>query len=293
MTEIDFYIARGYGMKINRIIWRHKDTLYSYMDALRTFPSDPAASAQINQDRALLCDPVKNNIDRTRNPFFFNIPAGSYVSKLRDGLPFVTVVRDDNAELVPGVGRVDIAVGDLCRFANIVFEGSDEDLDLARCFCDCAIAAGAASMLVVRDEWFCKKEPARSVFQGVLLINAEVFLEHVIQKDFGISAEEGETEVGFRLPYSLGTLNNLTISVNLEPVGNGDAEVPVECNDLSLVDPRMRFEKGYQVSIRDQYDDSAILTLIFNVSPTAPMGSSIGAPLLGARAAYKRKAAGD
>ena len=81
--------------------------------------------------------------------------------------------------------------------------------------------------------------------------------------------------------------------MNLEPVGNGEGEVRAECNDLSLVDPRMHIEKGYQVSIKDQYDDSTILSLVFNVSPTAPMGSSIGAPLLGARAAYKRKAAGD
>lgn len=104
--------------------------------------------------------------------------------------------------------------------------------------------------------------------------------------------DEGESEIKYPLGYSLGDLNNLCISVNVHPTSN-QSETPIPCVDFPMVDRKMCYERGYEVSLNDQSDDATIVNMVFNASPLAPMGSRIGAPLLGARACYKRKSADD
>lgn len=282
--------AKGYAMKINRIV-RRKETPYSYLDALKTFCSDPVSASAFNEECAAKCDPVKNNIDRTRNAFYFQVPASSFVSKLREDLQFVSLVGGDETELVPKVKRIDISTSDLCRFANIYNDGTDASVQRAICFCDWAIAAGAATVWVIKNEYFKVQDKAFSEFRGVLLIDANVLLEYVNHKDFPM-LDEGESEIKYPLGYSLGVLNNLCISVNVQSASN-QSETPIPCVDFPMVDPKMCYERGYDVSLNDQSDDATIVNMVFNASPLAPMGSRIGAPLLGARACYKRKSAED
>ena len=199
-------------MKINRVIWRHQDTLYSYMDGLKTFPSDPVSAFNWCTEKAAMCasgdadtNPIKNNLDRSRTPFFATLNRGSYLSKLRDDLGFFTVVCDDGAEPIPGIRRVDIPASILTRFTNTANTGSEIDIDFARRFVDVAIAAGAARILVVHDEWYSKVDQALSEYRGVILIDSDVFLEYVDHSVFKM-IDEGETEITFPLSYRLGDL---------------------------------------------------------------------------------------
>ena len=284
-------------MKINRVLWRHEDTLYSYLDVLRNFPSDPSTAADFSTEKAGVCsggdpekNPIKNNVDRSRNPFFVGLNQGSFLSKLRDDLGFLTVIAEDGAEPIQGVRRIDVSKNALLRFTNTANTGSDDDLSFAQCFTDLAISAGAASMLVVRDEWFSKGDPALSEYRGVILIDSDAFLDHVTHKSFA-SLDDGESEITFPVPWQLGDLSSLVIAVNPEPVNNlstGDTPFKPECPDFMLVDPRVNFERGYHVTIKDQTDDEAILQFVFNVSPKPTLGAQIGAPLLGLRNPYKR-----
>ena len=284
-------------MKINRVIWRHQDTLYSYMDGLKTFPWDPVSASIWCAEKAAMCasgdadtNPIKNNLDRSRTPFFATLNRGSYLSKLRDDLGFFTVVCDDGAEPIPGIRRVDIPASILTRFTNTANTGSEIDIDFARRFVDVAIAAGAARILVVHDEWYSKVDQALSEYRGVILIDSDVFLEYVDHSVFKM-IDDGETEITFPLSYRLGDLSSLVIAVDTVPFGNlsQDPNYTPECPDFALVDHRAHFEKGYQVAIKDQTDDETILQVVYNVSPKAAMGSHIGAPLLGVRGSYKRK----
>lgn len=281
----------GYGVKFNRIVARHKDTLYSYLGVLKTFPSDPASAAAFNEECAVKCDPIKNNIDRSRNAMHFKVPPTSFVSKLRENLPFVSLVGGDEKALVSGVDRVDISVADLCRFANIHNDGTEDAVQRAICFCDWAIAASAATVWVIRNEYFKVQDKAFSEFRGVLLINADVLLDYVNHQDFPM-LDDGESDIKYPLDYSLGDLSNIRICVNVESIENQESEIPVPCVDFPMVDPKMRFQRGYEVFLQDQTDDSIIANMVFNASPVATMGSHFGAPLLGARVSYKRKIIG-
>ena len=286
---------RGYGMKVNRVVQRHEDTLYSYMtpEALKSFPSDPAAAAARYSEYALACDPTRNNVDRTLNPIYVPLNPKSFLSELRGGLPFLTVMCEGGEEPVPGIRRIDVAHSVLRRFTNAAPGADDADLSFSRCFLDAAIAAGAASVLVVHDEWFSKADPALSEYRGVILVDSEVFLKHIDHNSFPM-IEDGQTEIGFRTDFNLGPLNNLVLQVDLEPFSNKASTAPEPmCPDFPLVDPQVRFDRGYNVCLKDQTDDGVILDLIYNVSPTAPLGTHIGAPLLGIRGPYKRKAADE
>ena len=79
------------------MVWRHEDTLYSYMtpDALKRFPGDNVSAAAMCEEYAKACDPVKNNIDHARNPFYVKLNPKSFLSKLRDDLGFFTVVGEE------------------------------------------------------------------------------------------------------------------------------------------------------------------------------------------------------
>ena len=287
--------GRGYGMKVNRVVWRHEDTLYSYMtpDALKRFPGDNVSAAAMCEEYAKACDPVKNNIDHARNPFYVKLNPKSFLSKLRDDLGFFTVVGEEGDEPGPGIRRIDVEVSVLRRFTNSAPGTDDKDVSFSHHLVDAAIAAGAAYMLVIHDEWYPKADPALSEYRGVILIDSAVFLEYVDHTVF-TNIEDGQTEIGFRLGYSLGDLNSLVMQVDFEPFSNKILTAPEPtCPDFVILEPHLKFEKGYNVCIKDQTNDEIILNMIYNVSPTAPLGSHIGAPLLGLRGPYKRKAADE
>ena len=282
-------------MKVNRVLWRHEDTLYSYMtpESLNSLPSDPVSAAALYAEHALACDPIKNNLDRTRNPFYVKLHSSSYLSELRADLGFLTVVCEEGTEPIPGVRRIDIAASVLRRFTNTAIDSDDKsDVSFSRRLVDIAIAAGAAWIFLIRDEWFSKTDPALSDYRGVILIDSGVFLEYVDSHAF-LMLDEGETEMGFPLPYNLAELNSLVISVDTQSTESAadramtGASIP--CPDFALIEPACPFERGYHVFIKDQRDDEIILDVVYNVSSRAPLGSLIGAPLLGRRASYKRK----
>lgn len=259
-------------------------------EALKSFPSDPVTASTRYAEYALGCDPIRNNLDRTLNPIYVPLNPKSYLSELRGGLPFLTVMCEGADEPVPGIRRIDVAFSVLRRFTNAPPGTDSDDLSFSRCCVDAAIAAGAASMLIVHDTWFNTTDPALSEYRGVILIDSEAFLKHIDHNAFAMT-EDGQMDIAFRLDYNLGPLNNIVMQVDLEPLSNKSptaADPP--CPDFALMDPTIRFERGYSVSIKDQTDDGFILDLIYNVSPTAPLGTHIGAPLLGIRGPYKRKA---
>jgi hypothetical protein len=262
-------------------------------EELKSLPSDFTAASALYAEYALACEPIRNNIDRSRNPIYVPLNPKSFLSQLRGDLPFFTVMCEGSDEPVPGIRRVDVALSTLKAFTNAAPGVDESDVTFSRCLVDAAIAGGSASMFIIHDEWFSKADPALSEYRGVILIDSEKFLEHIDQGTFAMM-EDGQTETSFRVDYSLGPLNNLVMGVDIEPFSNKADTAPLPtCPDFAIVDPAIRFERGYNVSLKDQGDDGVILDLIYNVSPAAPLGTHIGAPLLGVRGPYKRKAADD
>ena len=81
---------------------------------------------------------------------------------------------------------------------------------------DAAAAAGALYVFAVHDDWNTRGDPALSAYRGVPLVDAAAFLRHVeAAKLTPDCLEEGQVEVGFKLPHLMGAVEALVLAVDL------------------------------------------------------------------------------
>jgi len=293
--------SKGYGLKIAKIT-PQGPTLYSYMSspgfqALTRGPEEAAASAK---ECAQQCESVLNQVEQSRYAFVAAVHPSARVVDVREDLEFLRIECPDGsgATPVPGVYALDVSFAELQRFTN--FPG---DVVGARTLVDFAIAAGALRVFVTFDDYYNHKEHALSQFRCVPLVDSEVVLQDVDEKQL----ETSSASVGFAAQWALKhdpDLQSIAIRVSTVPVCQDEGEaphddafdtavcVPPPSPDLALVSPVCAFDRGYRVLAGnpgdEERDDFYVLDCYFNAAPKSVTGAAGGGGKPGCTTGYKR-----
>ena len=271
----------GYGCKLQKISL-HYTTLYSYMgrDSLSLLPDTFQSAADLAVQRAAENGFIHQQMEGKNVAFFARAPAKAFVSSVAVTEGYYRMVGPNGSELFPGVPCVDIAKGDLLRYANVAGDGEDEVFQ-AITLLDFASCADALAMYVVgvQNSYSKSKDPALGDFRGVPLVDVDRFLKSV---DFEAKGSDEEMvvmsdRVVFPFRHEIaGCGDGLPcVTVFTKPVVDVSGKAP-PCPDFSLLSEELSVGKGYFVTIGTK-ELPDIVRMTFNVMGC--MSSAAGNPV--------------
>ena len=204
---------RGYGLKLAEI--RPLGfSLYSYMNpaGLALLPDTFDKSMELM--RNLLSKPlsIEKQLNATCVAFFGTADSKAFLAENTDGWMRLTCTE---GAVMEGLQEMDVCVVGLILFnsCNILFiirpittkqkdllsyTNAGTDLGYAIFVTDLAAAAGALRVLVIRDPNY-SRDPARSEFRGIPLIDTEQLLEFI---DTEVSPGD-DTNIQYDLPFKV------------------------------------------------------------------------------------------
>lgn len=288
----------GWGVNVARIR-PCPFTLYSMLNplGLELLPSSYEASVALGEAGVQLSPGLKRVLETKNSSFFSKVTQGSYLVK--HGIDTLRLVgpKVDPADplsrhldVMPcGVFAIDIAKKDLLSFTNAMEEEEEDGLVYAQCLVDLASSAGALSCYVVHNEYLLRKDPNRSPFMGVPLIDSNKLLECI---QFTSSATDSTR---FQLPFPVVNMDKPYLDVDLACIDNnsaGDsAGTPLACPDFVLASENAGVRCAYPLALGDavESDFMRILFVPKSVSGSSGSGSAGGGGLLvGGRAGLER-----
>ena len=259
----------GWGIGVTRIR-PCPFTLYSMFSpiGLELLPSTYEGSVSQAEAGIQLSPSLQKVLETKNTAFFSKVTPGSYLIKhgSDDGYRLVGPKADPSDPMSRhldamsgGVFAVDISKADLLRFTNGLEEEEEDSLIYAQCLVDLAASAGALSCYVIHNEYLLRKDPNRSPYTGVPLIDSNLLLECVNSP----SAESST----FPLPFSMGNMDAPYLSVDMACVDNnsaGDDDVPgLPCPDFVLASGSATSVRyGYPIKLGDAVDDD-IMRMLF------------------------------
>ena len=271
----------GWGISVARIR-PCPFSLYSMFSpvGLELLPTTYEASVLQAESGVKLSPSLQRVLDTKNTAFFSKVTLGSYLIKhgAEDGYRLVGPKADSSDPMSRhldvmegGIFAVDISKGDLLRFTNGMEEEEEDSLIYAQCLVDLAASAGALSCYVVHNEYLLRKDPNRSPYAGVPLIDSNKLLECV-----GTLSPTATTT--FPLPFPMGNMDAPYFSVDLACVDNNSAG---DEDTAALHCPDFVFSSGsaagvryaYPIKLGDAVDDD-IMRLLF--APKSVVFAGVG-----------------
>lgn len=277
----------GWGLNVARIR-PCAFSLYSLFSplGLHLLPATHALSISAAEAAVELSPGLRQVVEVKNTGFFGRVATGAYLVEHGEGCfrlvgPKMTPGDPLSRHLdvmEGGVFAVDISKADLLRFTNAVEEEEEDGLVYARCLVDLASSAGALSCYVVHNEYLLRKDPNRSPFVGVPLIDTNKLLE-CVPATLGHPDTEagGVVRTRFLFPFSVVNMDAPYLDVTLSCVDNNSSGEPVQglpCGDLVLASENARVCCAYPLSLGDSVESDFIRLLFV---PKGGAGSSGGA----------------
>lgn len=258
----------GWGLNVARVR-PCAFTLYSMMTPLGLSLLHPTHAKSTSAAEATVeVSPGLRRVVEPRNTGFFGqATQGSYIVKYSEDVyrlvgpkqdPADPLSRHDDA-LSGGVFAVDINKADLMRFTNAVEEEEEDSLLYAQFVVDLAASAGALNLYVVHNEYLLRKDPNRSPFAGVPLLDTAKLLACVTPAELsgGVSR--------FPLQFHIANMEEPFLKVDPACVDNnsgGDAVQDLPCADMVLASENARVRSAYPLSLGDRAEED-IMCLLF------------------------------
>lgn len=296
-STIDLHVSvthnasNGYALKVVKIAL-HKSSLFSYMfdGSLLSIPTTRDASEQIMRSVPESSRLAVQCLEQTVSTFLVrNVKCCTSYDE--DVSPFIRVhALDERTPVMEGGSSedvIDLPKSVVARYLN----APTDDMDYILAFLDTASAVGALSILVTRDEYFCKSKSGgsnNSPYRGAPIVDVDMLLDGVGPDAF-IAC--GETKGGCYVPLPLqglgSDMKSPAFEVSLTPsmYTPEDASVNVTPT-FSLWHPRMASGLGYAINLVDRADGSpTVVSFVYIPSSTA---GGTGARSTGRNKVFKR-----
>ncbi len=277
----------GFGVNITRIR-PCGFTLYSMATplGLELLPKTYAASVADAQAVVEVSPGLRRVVETRSTSFYGSAAQGSYVVKYSEDIYRLVGPKENPSDPLSrhidvmdgGVFAVDIAKEDLLRFTNAVEAEEADSLVYAQCILDIAASAGALSLYIVHNEYLLRKDPNRSPFRGVPVLDTVKLLACV-------TGDIKEGVKRFRFPFEVANMDEPFLGVETACVDNNSSgeEVPdLPCGDLVLASENARVRNAYPLTIGDSGEED-IMSFLF-----VPKGSSAGGTGAGGRGGLER-----
>ncbi len=262
----------GWGINVTRIR-PCAFSLYSMFSpvGLELLPKTYEAGVAHGEAAVQLSPGLKRVVDTKNIGFFSKVTQGSYLVKFgpEDGYRLVGPKVDPSDPMSRhldvmdgGVFAVDISKRDLLHFTNASEEEEEDCLVYAQCLVDLASSAGALTCYVVHNEYLLRKDPNRSPYTGVPLIDSNKLLE-CVQIPPASSDEEQQTR--FSLGFSVVNMDHPFLDIGLGYVDNnsaGEEVAALPCEDFVLASENARVRCAYPFSLGDSLE-SEIMRMLF------------------------------
>lgn len=272
----------GWGINVARIR-QCPFTLYSMMSplGLDLLPSTHDLSKQLGVSSLELSPGLQKVVEATNTGFFGRVTTGSYlVDHVSGGFRLVgpketpSDPRSRHLDVMSGgIFAIDIAREDLLRFTNALENDDDESLVYARFLVDLAASSGALSCYVAYNEYLMRKDPNRSPYSGVPLIDSSRLLE-CIRFDSGV---QEPVPCCFPLPFTFSNMEVPYVMVDVACVDNnsaGESAPSLPCPDFALASRNAPVRYAYPLSFGDSCVED-ILGMLF-VPKQASSGAGLG-----------------
>lgn len=260
----------GWGVNVARIR-QCPFTLYSMLSplGLDLLPSTHEQSKELGASSIEISPGLQRVVETTNTGFFGQVTRGSYlVEHVSGGFRLVgpkedpTDPRSKHLDVMKGgIFAIDIAQEDLVRFTNGLESEEEDSVLYARFIVDLASSAGALACYVAHNEYLMRKDPNRSPFSGVPLIDSSKLLDCV---SFAPSSPE-PIPCRFPLPFSLVHMDSPHIAVDVACVDNnsaGELAQALPCPDFVLASRNAPVRYAYPLSFGDAVEDD-IQSLLF------------------------------
>lgn len=287
----------GYGMNVARIR-ACGFSLYSMLTplGLDLLPQTHAHSMTAGEAMIEVSPGLRRVVETRNTGFFGKVVQGSYVVRFSDDVYRLVGPKLDSTDpmsrhidvMEGGVFAVDMTKADLMRFTNAVEEEEEDNLIYAQCVVDLAASAGALSMYVVHNEYLLRKDPNRSPFSGVPLVDTAKLLA-CVTSDLGKLDAAGVPVARFPLPFQMAVMDTPFLGVDLACVDNNSSGEPapdLPCPDMVLSSENARVRSAYPLSLGDRTEDD-IMRLLF-VPKCRSMGATGAAGGGGGRGGLER-----
>ena len=280
----------GWGLNVARIR-PCRFSLYSMMSplGLHLLPQTHAQSIA-GAEAALEISPGLRQVLETKNTGFFGrVATGSYLIEHGDecfrlvgpkATPGDPLSRHLDV-MDGGVFAIDISKRDLLCFTNTAEEEEEDGLNRARFLVELASSAGALMCYVVHNEYLLRKDPNRSPFVGVPLVDSNKLLE-CVPSDLGQPDADGNVRTRFPLPFAVVNMDAPYMDVDLACVDNnsgGEDVAELPCKDLVLASENARVRCAYPLSFGDAVE-ADFMRILF-VPKAGGRGGSSGSGSVG------------
>jgi hypothetical protein len=238
---------KNFGLSIARIR-PLAHSLYSYLTpvGLPMLPGTFDAAMDLARQVAERGESIQAMIETQCVSFFAPVDPKAHLTPIG---PLMFRLSAGEAPAVESVHEVDVREEDLLRFTN-----AGDNVGYAVFLCDMAASAGALSVLVIRDPYFQKGDPAFGEYRALPLINTERLLAFVDTK----AVPGSDDEVQFDLPFALESLEDAYAVVSTAPVLTVGA--PPACPDLVLHSEEVQSSKAYPIIIGDSQQVAPVLS---------------------------------
>ena len=261
----------GWGVNIARVRLC-PFSLYSMLSplGLDLLPSTHERSRELGASSLELSPGLKRVLETTNTGFFGKVTKGSYlVEHVGGGFRLVGPKEDPSDPLskhldvmTGGIFAVDIQTADLIRFTNAAETEEEDSLLYARFLIDLASSAGALSCYVAYNEYLMRKDPNRSPYSGVPIVDSNRLLECV---SFTAGATTQPVPSRFELPFPVVNMDTPYIDITLACVDNnsgGESVAPLPCPDFVLASENACVRCAYPLSLGDATEEG-IQRLLF------------------------------
>lgn len=268
----------GFGINVTRIRVC-EFTLYSMATPLGLDLLPKTYATSVTDAQAMVeVSPGLRRVVETRNTSFYGLVAqGSYVVKYSDDVYRLVGPKQDPSDplsrhidvMEGGVFAVDIAKEDLLRFTNAVETEEADSLVYAQCIMDLAASAGALKLYIIHNEYLLRKDPNRSPYRGVPLLDTARLLACVTN-----DIRDGVRQ--FRFPFEMANMDEPFLSVDPSCVDNnsaGEEVADLPCGDLVLASENARVRNAYPLTIGDKGEED-IMSLLFVPKGSAGSGGA-------------------
>lgn len=260
-------------------------TLYSMMGplGLNLLPSTHELSIAQAEAGVQLSPGLRRVLEPKNTGFFGVVVPGSYL--VQHGTDSFRLVGPKENPTDPmsrhldvmagGVFAVDISSKNLLRFTNACETEDEDGLVYAQCLVDVASSVGALSCYVTHNEYLLRKDPNRSPYVGVPLIDSNKLLQ-CVQFSLGESGG-GAIPTRFPLPIaSVGHMDKPYLQIDLSCVDNnssGEEATPLHCPDFALASENAPTRYAYPLSLGDAVEEDFMRILFL---PKAGVGAAAG-----------------
>ncbi len=270
----------GWGINVSRVR-PCAFSLYSMMTPLGLSLLHPThAKSTSAAEAAVEVSPGLRRVVEPRNTgFFAQATRGSYIVKYSEDIYRLVGPKQDPADplsrhedaMPGGVFAVDIQKADLLRYTNAVEEEEEDSLVYAQCVIDLAASEDALSLYVVHNEYLLRKDPNRSPFCGVPLLDTAKLLASVAASEIGEVAR-------FPFPLPVANMDEPFLKVDPACVDNnsgGDPVPDLPCPDMVLASENARVRCAYPLSLGDRAEED-IMCLLFVPKSRSSSGAAGG-----------------